>query len=72
MSFGWYDTKIPRIQETYSDNKKNGKCVKWYENGDLWMEEYYDNDVLIDSRRYERKKKGIIARLSDKLKGVKS
>ena len=51
--YGFYEDGVKSFIEVYSNNKKHGKWMYWFDNGRLEKEEKYSNDIQTDGKHYD-------------------
>ena len=48
-----YEDEQKEYEVHYKDGKENGLCTWWYENGQIELENYYENGIEVDDPRTE-------------------
>ena len=59
----WFSDGTQESQKELYQNKKNGLSLAWYRNGDLMLQEEYENDQLLSGSYYKKGDKKPISRI---------
>lgn len=59
----WFLSGIQESEKRMFQNKRNGPLLAWYENGDLMLQEDYENDVLSQGTYYKKGSKDPVSRI---------
>ena len=59
----WYENGVLESEKEMSQNKKQGLCLAYYEDGKLMLSEEYDRDKLINGTYFKRKERKPVSRI---------